>query len=99
MGEESVELLSRVPLFAELSPKELEQIASVAIPRSFPRGVRVFHEGDHSDACYIVRSGSFRVTLNQERTRVLRSWLHDDPCRHCQADPDAAHTGEILLHS
>jgi len=44
-------------------------------------------------------SGAFRVTLNEERTRVIRSWLHDEPCRHCQAQPDAASTGEILLHS
>jgi len=44
-------------------------------------------------------SGAFRITLNEERTRVLRSWLHDEPCRHCQVDVDAAHTGEILLHS
>lgn len=44
-------------------------------------------------------SGAFRVTLNQERTRVIRSWLHDEPCRHCGTEADAAHTGEILLHS
>lgn len=41
--------------------------------------------------------GSFRIVLNEERTRVLRSWLHDDPCRHCQEG--AAHTGEIVLHA
>jgi CRP/FNR family transcriptional regulator len=62
MGTDSVELLQRVPLFAELSGAELEQIGSVAIPRAYPKGVRVFHEGDHSDACYIVRSGDLRVT-------------------------------------
>jgi CRP/FNR family transcriptional regulator len=33
MGAESVELLTRVPLFAELSGAELQQIGSVAIPR------------------------------------------------------------------
>ena len=44
-------------------------------------------------------SGAFRVTLNQERTRIIRSWLHDEPCRHCQQEPDAALTGEILLNS
>lgn len=49
-------------------------------------------------------TGAFRVTLNEEHTRVLRSWLHDEPCPHCgapapDADPAAAHTGEILLHS
>jgi hypothetical protein len=41
-------------------------------------------------------SGSFRVILNHERTRVLRSWLHDEPCRHCAA-ADGALTGEIVL--
>lgn len=71
MGTESLELLSRVPLFAELSQSELDRIASVAIPRSFPRGVRVFHEGDHSDACYIVRSGDLRVTREHPDGRAI----------------------------
>ena len=71
MGEASAELLSRVPLFAELSPGELDHIASVAVPRSFPKGVRVFHEGDHSDACYIVRSGELRVTREHSDGRAI----------------------------
>ena len=49
---------SRVPLFSELSADELERISRVAVPSApFPAGVRVFHEGDHSDACYLVRLG------------------------------------------
>jgi hypothetical protein len=46
-------------------------------------------------------SGAFRVVLNEEHTRVLRSWLHDEPCRHCGSgsEVDAAQTGEILLRS
>jgi hypothetical protein len=44
-------------------------------------------------------TGSFRVVLNEERTRVLRSWLHDEPCLHCGSEPDRAQTGEIVLHS
>ena len=43
-------------------------------------------------------SGSFRVILNEERTRVLRSWLHAAPCRHCGALGSDL-TGEIVLHS
>ena len=39
-----IELLRRVPLFSELSDPELERIAQVAIPRSFPNDTRVFHE-------------------------------------------------------
>jgi CRP/FNR family transcriptional regulator len=66
-----VALLGRVPLFSELSDQDLEQIASVAVPRSYPRGVRVFHEGDHSDACYIVRSGDLRVTREHPDGRAI----------------------------
>ena len=71
MGEESQELLRRVPLFAELSDSELDRVASVAIPRSYPKGVRVFHEGDSSDACYIVRLGDLRVTREHSDGRAI----------------------------
>lgn len=71
MSAENLSLLERVPLFAELSPTELERIAAVAVPRSYPGGVRVFHEGDTSDACYIVRSGSLRVTREHSDGRAI----------------------------
>lgn len=41
-------------------------------------------------------TGSFRVMLNEERTRMFRSWLHDEPCGHCGA-VDTALTAEIVL--
>jgi CRP-like cAMP-binding protein len=67
----SVELLSRVPLFSELSREELERISRVSVARSFPAGVRVFHEGDHSDACYLVRRGDLRVTREHSDGRAI----------------------------
>jgi CRP/FNR family transcriptional regulator len=70
-GGDPVGLLSRVSLFSELSRAELERISRVAIPRSFPAGVRVFHEGDHSDACYLVRSGDLRVTREHPDGRAI----------------------------
>jgi CRP/FNR family transcriptional regulator, cyclic AMP receptor protein len=66
-----IELLARVPLFSELSRGELERISRVAIPRSYPSGVRVFHEGDHSDACYLIRSGDLRVTREHSAGRAI----------------------------
>ena len=75
MGEEQakarVELLARVPLLSGLEPAELERIAQVAIPRSFPKGARVFHEGDRSDACYVIRSGEVRVTREHSDGRAI----------------------------
>lgn len=66
-----IELLRRVPLFSELSDAELERVARVGIPRSFPRETRVFHEGDPGDACYIVREGSCRVTREHPDGRAI----------------------------
>jgi CRP/FNR family transcriptional regulator, cyclic AMP receptor protein len=72
MAEEtSAELLKSVPLFADLEAAELERFSRVAVPRSFPAGTRVFHEGDRSDACYIVREGSFRVTREHSDGRAI----------------------------
>lgn len=70
-GRGAVELLRRVPLFSDLSERDLARISSVAIPRSFPKGVRVFHEGDRSDACYIVRSGEVRITREHSDGRAI----------------------------
>jgi CRP/FNR family cyclic AMP-dependent transcriptional regulator len=69
--ESALDLLSRVPLFAELEQDELDRFSRVAVPRSFPKGTRVFHEGDHSDACYIIREGSFRVTREHPDGRAI----------------------------
>jgi CRP/FNR family transcriptional regulator len=66
-----MELLRRVPLFSDLESPELESFSRVAVPRTFPGGTRVFHEGDQSDACYIVRSGRFRVTREHSDGRAI----------------------------
>ncbi|MGZ8676213.1 MAG: Crp/Fnr family transcriptional regulator [Solirubrobacterales bacterium] len=66
-----VNLLRRVSLFSELSDPELERIAQVAIPRSYPRDTRVIHEGDPGDACFIVRTGSCRVTREHPDGRAI----------------------------
>jgi CRP/FNR family transcriptional regulator len=67
----AVELLRSVPLFSDLEGEELERFSRVAVPRAFPAATRVFHEGDHSDACYIVRTGSFRVTREHSDGRAI----------------------------
>ena len=69
--QSAVELLKSVTLFADLEEGELERFSHVAVPRSFPAGTRVFHEGDNSDACYIVKEGSFRVTREHSDGRAI----------------------------
>jgi CRP/FNR family cyclic AMP-dependent transcriptional regulator len=69
--QSAVELLRSVALFADLEQGELERFSQVAVPRSFPAGTRVFHEGDNSDACYIVKEGTFRVTREHSDGRAI----------------------------
>ena len=69
--QSAVELLQSVALFADLEGEELERFSHVAVPRTFPAGTRVFHEGDSSDACYIVKVGSFRVTREHTDGRAI----------------------------
>src|SRR5947207_10863412 len=70
-GEETVALLARVPVFADLDPGDLQRVAEVAVPRSFEAEHVVFREGDDSDTCYIVRSGHARAVRSHSDGRTI----------------------------
>ena len=57
-GEDTAALLASVDVFTDLEERELAEIASVAVPRTFERGEVLFREGDRGDTCYVVRSGA-----------------------------------------
>jgi CRP/FNR family transcriptional regulator, cyclic AMP receptor protein len=60
--DETAKLLERTPLFSGLSPAELEELAKVAVPRTYEGGQVVFREGDQGDTCFVVRSGAVKIT-------------------------------------
>src|SRR2546423_4750003 len=70
-GEETARLLSRVSLFKGLSDRDLLELAQVAVPRSWLSGEAVFQEGDPGDTCYVLRSGSVRVTRRHSDGRQI----------------------------
>jgi hypothetical protein len=69
--------------------------------RRVPRGTRLDMPSPQNEWTPYYRleldpsSGAFSVGLNADDTRVLRSWLHVDPCRHCSGDQ----TGEISVEA
>jgi CRP/FNR family transcriptional regulator len=69
--EETVALLQRVPVFSTLSEDELARVADVTVPRRFETGQAVFHEGDESDTCYIVRTGRVRAIREHSDGRSI----------------------------
>jgi CRP/FNR family transcriptional regulator, cyclic AMP receptor protein len=70
-GQDTASLLARVSLFADLSQVELTRMAEVAVPRSYEGGEVVFREGDSGDTCYVIRSGSVKVTRNHAGGRTI----------------------------
>ncbi len=73
--------------------------------RRVPRGTRLDMPSPESDWTPYHRlevepsSGAFAVSLNEDGTRVLRSWLHIDPCRHCQTEQTAELSLEAIRRS
>lgn len=68
---DAIELLSHVPVFETLGPRELTAVAAVTVPRSFDAGHVIFREGDQSDTCYIVRNGHARAVREHGDGRTL----------------------------
>lgn len=55
------ERLASVPLFADLSPADLERICSAADEISLEAGARLFAEGDHGDHAYVITAGEVEI--------------------------------------
>lgn len=70
-SEETIALLHQVPVFSTLADEQLARVAAVAVPRRFEAGAAVFHEGDQSDTCYIVRSGHVRAVREHTDGRTI----------------------------
>jgi CRP/FNR family transcriptional regulator, cyclic AMP receptor protein len=68
MAGAPLDAMRRVPLFAELSDPELEQVARLFKQRTFAAGETVAREGSGGAAFYLIESGTAAVTVGgQER--------------------------------
>ena len=71
MAGPSVELLQRIPLFAELEPRELERLSSSFKERTFDAGQPVATEGEGGAGFFVIESGEASVTVHgDERGRL-----------------------------
>src|SRR5215216_3254130 len=63
--------LRQIPLFADLSEEDLEQLHKMAETVSIPAGQLVLREGDPGDSLYVVLAGELEVTKRQGSQDVL----------------------------
>ena len=57
----SADVLRRTPLFASLSPPEVEAIAERSLERRFAPGETLFHEGDPCYGFFVLGKGSVKI--------------------------------------
>lgn len=70
--EQKRELLSHVPLFAGLSPGELDALIQVARTRSLGAREELFHKGDEGSQVYLVIDGKLKaLTTSDEGDDVV----------------------------
>ncbi len=67
----NLDLLRRVPLFAQLTAAQAESVADAIVKRRFKRGERIVEQGKKSNALYIVLTGRARVMSADNRGREV----------------------------
>ena len=60
----------RVPLFENLSPADLKQVASIADEEIFPDGEIIVVQGEQGDAMFVIVSGEVRVCITRDGSQI-----------------------------
>jgi HEAT repeat protein len=67
---ERILFFKRVPLFANLSPSDLKQVAAIAQEESFIDGDTIAQQGEAGDVMFIIVSGEVRVIISKDEKNV-----------------------------
>lgn len=68
-----VKVLQRVPLFADLSKPEVQQIARLFKERRFAAGETVIQEGSGGAAFFVIESGEAAVFIRGKKRSTLKA--------------------------
>jgi CRP/FNR family transcriptional regulator, cyclic AMP receptor protein len=66
-----VDVLTKVPLFADLDGKEAKKIASLFKERSFASGEVIAEEGKHGIGFFIIESGTATISIHGDRVATF----------------------------
>ena len=67
-----IELLKKVPLFAKLDKKSLQDVAHIADELDLPAGQEMATEGDRGREFFVLLQGEAEVTKNGSRINTMR---------------------------
>ena len=61
---EEVDLLRKIPLFANIEPSKLKLLAFNSERLKFREGTELFHQGDMGDSAYIIINGAVGIVVS-----------------------------------
>jgi CRP-like cAMP-binding protein len=67
---ERILFFKRVPLFADLSPADIKQVASLAQEESFCDGDIIARQGDAGHVMFIIVTGEVSVIVNRDQKKI-----------------------------
>ncbi len=67
--------LQTSPIFRELSPEQIEEIAPLFQEAHYPAGAIILKHGEHSASLYLLRSGRVAARIQRESTRETIAYL------------------------
>jgi CRP/FNR family transcriptional regulator, cyclic AMP receptor protein len=70
---EAGDAIRQVPLFANLSKRDLKELASLVSERTFPAGTVITDIGEGGIGFYVIDSGTATVTIKGKEIRTLSS--------------------------
>ena len=68
---ERVLLLRDVPIFSELSPEDLQQVAAIATEQWYPKDTTIFKQDERGDMMYVIVDGEVEVRRDANGTRQV----------------------------
>jgi hypothetical protein len=68
---ERILLLREIPIFADLSPEDLELVANIAREEWYPPNTSIFHQGDEGHVMYVIVAGRLQVVKTANGTEQV----------------------------
>ena len=73
-----VELLRRIPLFANIETSRLKLLAFTSERLTFDQGAELFREGDRGDSAYLILKGAVDILVSSPNGPVVVATLNEN---------------------
>ena len=79
MNDAKLQTLSRCPLFKGLNPRELTDLAAIAVEKRYQPGETIFYEGEPCAGLFVIARGSVKIVKTSASGRQVMLAVEREP--------------------